>query len=368
MKITARTAAVALSLCLLSMSGAGAQSDYQSVTEIRQSTPERWQETYETQWRTITVDAPIEVPDVERFPVIRIVTRDAVDESLLTGYKQVTGNRNGNLDAIMGTPSHTILNNEKIRQNVSFYNGEIPDVQPENNSLPYTEALGIITDACARLFGNIELSVEQTSILGRVYRFKVVNGQREWLDPVTEKGYYFIILNQGFRGIDYEASTECYDVLGLSNESYMSEPYVCFSLYDADGYLAHFTLRQELDEVYADVPILPFADAKAAIEEEILAGRLRSVDEIKLCYAPYYDPADSSILWLLPVWYVRGAYTRNPSREFTPWLNSDGSVIDSGVETAEVVYQAQLGALMDYNDSSRSRRKAPAILTWDDIH
>ena len=367
MKNLTRTAAALLSLCLLYTGCAAAKGRYQTITELRQSTPQRWQETYETKWRAVTVDAAIEVPDVEQFPVIRIVLQNAVDPALMTGYQKVTENAKGSVSAVKGTMEHTIANNEQIRQWLQFEHGEEPGVQPENNPLSYPEALSIATQECARLFGDVQLSITQTGVLGRVYRFKTVNGQREWLDPVTEKGYYFFVLEQGFRGIDYEACTECYDELRLSHEEYLNTPYACFSLYDANAYTCFFSLRRELDAVYDDVPILPFQDAKAAIETEIRAGHLRSVDEVKLCYAPYYDPGDDSIIWLLPVWYVKGAYTRSPGREFTPWTDNAGAVVDSGVEYREVVFQAQLGTLMEYTDSHATRRKAPKVLTWADV-
>ncbi len=368
MKILTKAMAASLCLFLLAAGSADADSRYQSITDIRQSTPQRWQETYETPWRTVAIDAAIQVPDVEQFPVIRITLRDAAEEALLSGYQRIADNTSGNFSAVKGTMEHTIVNNEAIRQNEAFWGGETPAVQPENNPLTYAEALDIAEGECARLFGDVQLSVEQTSILGRVYRFKTVKGQREWLDPVTEKGYYFFVLHQGFRGIDYEASLECYDALYLSNEDYMNNPYACFSLYDADSYSCFITLRQELDTVADDVPILPFAQAKAAIEQEILAGHLRSVDTVKLCYAPYYDPGDPTLLWLLPVWYVKGAYTRSPGREFTPYTDSTGAIVDSGIPYREVVFQAQLGTLMAYDDSRASRRKVPDILTWDDVN
>lgn len=308
------------------------------------------------------------MPDVEQFPVIRITLRDAADEALLTGYQRIADNTSGNFSAVRGTMEHTIVNNEAIRQNEAFWGGEIPTALPENNPLTYAEALDITESECARLFGDVQLSVEQASLLGRVYRFKIIKGQREWLDPVTEKGYYFFVLHQGFRGIEYEASLECYDVLRLPNEDYMNSPYACFSLYDVDAYSCHITLRQEVDTMADNVPILPFTRAKAAIEQEILAGHLRSVDTVKLCYAPYYDPGDTSLLWLLPVWYVKGAYTRSPSLEFQPFTDSTGAVVDSGVPCREVVFEAQRGTLMAYDDSRATRRKAPDILTWDDVH
>ena len=47
--------------------------------------------------------------------------------------------------------------------------------------------------------------------------------------------------------------------------------------------------------------------------------------------------------------------------------DATGMVADSGVEYMEVVFQAQLGELMDYNDSSRTRRNVPKVVTWNDV-
>ncbi len=369
MKFLARAAAATLSLALAAglAGGAYAKGDYESIGEIRESTPKRWTQTYETKWRTVEIDVPVQVPDVDRFPVIRITAQRPVDASLTTGYQKVTENNPGNFYGYRGEADFPLAGNEWIRYESAFENGAAPDEKPENNPMTYQEALDTACGECARLFGDVELSVEKTILQGRVYRYKTVKHERVWLDPVTEKGNYLIEMKQLFRGIDYQPSVECYGRLRLGNEEAMCPRYVFCNVYSAQDYLLAAFLDREVDLIYDDVPILPFEEAKTAVETEITAGHLRGIDTMELCYAPYYDPDDISTLWLLPVWYAKGPYTRNVKREFTPWLDTDGNVADNGVEYREVVYQAQLGTLMVYDDTRRSRRKLPQVLTWDDV-
>ena len=48
--------------------------------KFRENTPERWTESYETKWRTIQIDAQIDVPDVEKLPVIRVTGASPVND------------------------------------------------------------------------------------------------------------------------------------------------------------------------------------------------------------------------------------------------------------------------------------------------
>ena len=73
------------------------------------------------------------------------------------------------------------------------------------------------------------------------------------------------------------------------------------------------------------------------------------------------------MFWLLPVWYVKGGYTRNVKKEFEPKYGAGGEIVDDGIERAEVVFEAQKGELMDYNDRSAKRRVVPKIVTWNSV-
>ena len=60
---------IAAMLCL---SCAQADQRYCSVSDLREQTPARWTQTYETKWRTIEVDAAIDLPDVQAVPVLQV--------------------------------------------------------------------------------------------------------------------------------------------------------------------------------------------------------------------------------------------------------------------------------------------------------
>jgi len=49
-----------------------AKQEYYHVGELRELTQDGWHQTHETEWRTIRIDADIEIPEVDVFPVIRV--------------------------------------------------------------------------------------------------------------------------------------------------------------------------------------------------------------------------------------------------------------------------------------------------------
>ncbi|MEA4929177.1 MAG: hypothetical protein VB104_10960 [Candidatus Limiplasma sp.] len=361
-----------LLLILLLFNTAMADNQFQSISEIKANTPARWTQTYQTQWRTVDIDTAVEVPDVRQFPIIRVTPCDPIDTQLLTNYAEVPTNEQGTLVALRNGYGVGVGTNEQFKDVQYFYDGAIPDHLPEDNPLTYQGALDIANTELTRLFGSVtsDLSVSETAVFSRYYHFKVKNKEKVWLDPDPNysKGKYWIIFDQKFHDIGFEESIECYNSLRLGKESTFCEAQVLMDITDNSDFSIHSHLYQEVDVVYDDIPILPYEAAKTAIEEEIMAGHLRTIDTMALCYAPYFDPDNSDVFWLLPVWYVKGAYTRNAKRDFAAWVDdATGLVADSGVEYLEVVYQAQLGKLMDYNDASRTRRNVPKVITWNDV-
>ena len=124
-------------------------------------------------------------------------------------------------------------------------------------------------------------------------------------------------------------------------------------------YYVGASLFEETGVVHEDVPILPFEKAKTALESEIEKGLLREVVEMRLCYAPYYDPADQEAFYLLPVWYARGVYANSADKEFTSFTDSGGVEHMDTREYQELVFEAQKGKLMDWDDGRRSRQDVP---------
>ena len=65
---------------------ATASTNMVSITELRQQAENmgRWTQTYEAHGRTIEVDIPIIVPEVEKLPIITVVPYLAVEDQRLT--------------------------------------------------------------------------------------------------------------------------------------------------------------------------------------------------------------------------------------------------------------------------------------------
>ena len=357
---------------VLLLDTASAASDFASISDIKANTPARWTQTYQTQWRAVNIDTAIDVPDVSQFPIIRVTPCDPIDTQLLTNYAEVPTNEQGTLIALRNGYGIGVGTDEQFKDVQYFYDGAIPDLLSEDNPLTYQGALDIANTELARLYGSATnaLSVSESVVFSRYYHFKVKNKEKVWLDPDPNypKGKYWLIFSQKFHGIGYQESTQCYNKLRLGDEDKLCAAQVLMDITDDSDFSINSHLYQEVDVVYDDIPIQPFEAAKAAIEVEIMAGHLRSIDTMALCYAPYFDPDNSGVFWLLPVWYVKGAYTRNAKRDFTAFVDdATGLVADSGVEYLEVVFQAQLGTLMDYNDASRTRRNVPKVVTWNDV-
>ena len=366
-KRTWTMAALAL-VVLFGVNGGTAKAEWQSIKEVQENTPERWTESYETKWRTIQIDAQIDVPDVEKLPVIRVTGASPVNGLKLLPYSEVVYNEVGQLYVISKDGEPEILgNNEDYKNRYYFADGEIPQIQAEDHPLTAQQAIEMLENKLKGLtgYGKDDFVLGPITVYDRVWKYKKTNGERVYTQPISKTGEYCIELYQKFAGVQYQSCRECYDTRG--KEAWPDAAGVSGAIWDADSFKLWATLLQVVDTPYEDVPILSFGDAKKAIETEIEAGHLRNIDKVQLAYAPYLDPQEKDVFWLLPVWYVKGGYTRNVKKEFEPKYGAGGEIVDDGIERAEVVFEAQKGELMDYNDRSAKRRVVPKIVTWDSV-
>lgn len=356
-----------LSLSFLFTSPAFAES-YTSIQQIAETTPERWTETYETEWRTIQVDAEIIVPDVEAFPIVTIQKMPKLSSELLAEYKNVNSNFSFCFDKLKDDYLHV---NEGYKFQVTYGRNEIPLEMPENVKITFDEAKALALSEANRLWGLNEddLLLTSTRISSCVYKYKESNGVKTWGSAVTKQGRFHLSFAQLFHGIEMEDGRSCYLDLSVSRESTMCSPsyFISFSS-NLDNAKVRAILYTEKEVIYDDVPLLPFSAAKEAIEQEIYAGRLRTIDEVKLCYVSYLDPNDAKTIWLLPAWYVVGDYSRDPEEEYKYTYDKyTGEEVDNGLEQLEVIFQAQAGTLIDYTATSNSRRNVISIITWEQI-
>lgn len=341
--------------------------EWLSLPDIREQTPARWTQVYETPWRTVVVDVPIDVPAVAAFPILKVRKMPAVDESLLPDSAVVRRNFPGVLE-LYTDHAEQGLGSNMVYKSIDRYPGpELPEVMAEECTFTPQEALDLAYAQLKSLYGLDESAfrLAETLVFSRIWRYKGTRDFPIYTTAVTQQGSYTIRLRQLLQGIPYEGCWSVYD--DLWHGEWLSEARVSFAYRGADGFKLVAQMWQVEEIVHGDMPLLSFDEARAAFEEEILAGRLRTVETVSLCYAPYADAQDADVCWLLPVWYVRGGYADDPQRTFVSFLNPDGSVADDGVERRELVFEAQRGSLLDADASGDQRQQMKGVITWADI-
>lgn len=339
---------------------ANAQHNYLSIEEIREQTPDHWTQSYETQWRTIEINAPVYVPEVNEFPIIRVVRAPAVDTALLVEDCDVRMNVSGILSVDFGKSRLVLSGQEEHRETIVFSNGEIPAIIAEGSTISAEQATDILLNRIQQMTGhdNSDFRIKSLTIYGPVWKYRLDGDEKIYTESVTTSGNYMIELEQLFHGIPYRACGECSGRLTRDNQ-WLPHASVAGNVQTENRFTLTANLFCETDMPYHDVPILSFSEAKSAIEKEIFAGHLRTVDAIELAYVPYLDPSEEGIFWLLPVWVAKGGYTRDANREFI-------SLDEENLPRSEVVFEAQNGTLMDYSEGGSSRQ-VPEIITWDDV-
>lgn len=352
-------------MAMLMMLSAASAEEWCSMADMCEQTPARWTQTYETKWRTITIDAAIEVPQVDAFPILKVMKMPVVDESLLPADADVRYNLPGRFQFYTGDAEYVMKSNTMFKS-IDYYPGpKLPDVLAEDCSFTPQDTLELAHTQLLRLYDmdGRHFRLDETLVYSRIWQYKGKTSNPTYTKAITDEGSYKVQLRQLLYGIPYFACNGIGD--GYEPGVWLSDARVSVAHRGADGYMVLAMLWQVEEVVYMDVPLLSFAEAKPAFEKEIMAGRLRTVDTIVLGYAPYTDPDDPDVFWLLPVWYVKGGYTTDPKREFTPFYDVDGSIAADGIERSEVVFEAQQGDLIDYMDSRKNRRRVPTIVTWE---
>ncbi len=333
-----------------------------SLPEVRATTPDVWDEIYETPWRTITVHARIEVPDADRFPVL-VVCRTAgfLSDAEQKQYTQYSVQKDGSIDRVRKGTEVVFKAGQWLCDIDEVSTDRWNQVLPDNSDVSFREATESILSEAERICG-----INSDSLLLSKVRLRSRYYKKADYSPQTEYGTWMLTWKELFHGISYDRASDCYGELGIEN---IPNVYAELSGYYTapEDYVITFSLLKEVREETEDLPLYSWEKARAAFEKEISAGHLRSVDEVKLCYIPYEDPTDPSLYWLLPAWICRGMYIEDPTEDPTVWTDEATGETYFVENTKSVVFQANLGEVIDYNNNNKNRRKYPGIIRWADM-
>lgn len=329
----------------------GAHAERLPVRDIREQAPARWTQRYETPWRTVDINAPVCVPEAEALPILRVARTPPVDPAMLGEGCDVRMNESGILSVDFGKSRITLSGQQEHRGREAFSGGEIPERTAQGSAISARQAVELLLKETRRLTtGHGDFALVSLAVEGPVWAYRLSGGEKVYTEQVTDAGDYAVKLEQRFHGIPYRACGMC-DVRRAREESWLFEAAVSGVVRSEDAFTLTVSLLDEIDAPYGDVPALPFDDAKAAIEAEIFAGHVRTVDRVELAYAPYLDPGEAGVFWLLPVWVARCAYAQDAEREFA-------ALDEEHIARADVAVDALRGMLLPCGE-----RLAPESVT-----
>lgn len=339
-KISLYTFVLVLLWIVPTVFSAGAESKYLSVRELRESTPAEWKGTLIGGKKKFecTVDAPIVLPEVDRFPILRVTCQGELPGLEESGY--YIENNDGRITRVKSIPDEAVEAVDIVDE-ISLHEESL-----DEETIQYAER-------------------KARSILQKIWN---LNGTE------LERLGVYISRDQG-SSFDYSSVSFCPVYNGIPYLTCPYSGYVIKNLASQPGNTVYAFWREDIDydgasfciprvtgEYLPDVPLVPFEKIQNALREYIEKGYILRIHEIRLGYVCLNDPeCPGENFYLTPAWIVCGVTNTEPNLPFYP----EDYHMDSRYDSA-FVFDAQTGKLFD--PKARHKEEYDArILTWEDV-
>ena len=360
---------------------------YYTLADIRGQAAEGWKQTYETKWRTVEVDAPILLPEVEKVPVAMVGydLREPMLTAEESGWDSVRLQIGSLILSNDGKAVPRSVGGKKINKNPEQKGDWYGGFAPQNTYVP----LSSITfgEICEMIRG------ELVRFGYDVDTFQIEKPTRLW----SQHWYYYGKKKDALPGhIMLEANQVLYGLPVVAHaldavrdhtngDRRFDEWWETFTLhagYDAyDEQLSHLFISaaKPIEVVADDVPLCPWKMVKATVEEEIGAGRIRKLYEIQLGYALYNEPGSyreanqrgkeppykELRFYIKPVWQVNCLYVNSATDKLRK-LPDDVYDERNTLDYYQLLIDAQTGEWIE-ESNAKNRSEFKGVLSWDDV-
>jgi len=343
-----------------------------------------WHETYQTdRGETVAVDIdPVETPDADAFPVLKVRAADPVSEDVLGEYyakhdedyqNYALNNNSGIFDIGMNIYGFYPKGTEGFHCDfpVQFYAPgaiEWNKAYAENNPLTAAQAYATFDDLVAQYLGDgLAYALVGLNVYGPLRKYNIRTG--EYGDVLGDRGSYEFGAYELFHGIRMTFMvTSCFRtrINGIEREWGLGNSYISANIIDSETYGMQVRRMREIQTVYDDVPLCSFDAVKAAVEPLITAGLVRRIDSVELVYVTYLDRENRDIAWAVPTWAITCAYFETADDgPNTGDLIYEANGYPAGTTYYETLFvNAQTGALIDPMDESDTRSDVPDLIAW----
>jgi hypothetical protein len=397
------TSVLLLALTVLAPFGSLAQTEYMNIAELREQTPTQWVESYKTKWRTVEIDAAINVPSIDMLPIVKVTynapgTGPTAEESgwELAEWRYDSLNLyNASKQAPKSVGGKRVNDNAEPRE--VWYSGFTPD----SKYIPMSDIT--FDEICAMINENLSAFGYDPD------QFEVATPTRLGISHWFLYGYKKDVL-PGLLSLQARHKVKGLPILQhihqavsdhRNGDSRVDEMKTYFELHARyDGYgeklLSVFVnAAKPIETLAEDVPLCPFSTVIAAIEPEINAGHIRKIYEVELGYAVYNEPGvylsrkeplvegrntpeemeegsaqgaaehKAARYYLRPMWQVNCLWVSSPSgklRETASYTMDERNTLDY----RQLLVDAQTGELVQ-ESTAQDRCEFKGFIPWDEV-
>lgn len=342
-----------------------AQGERVSIERIIEEANELggWREEYEAHGRTIAVDIPIVIPQVESVPVVTASTWTASDSQALRALHQTegidlhsgdyagvdkqlfaqlsdggTGDTGASIQiGVDGMVVRVMFNSPedllslhaehhlKIRKQDYFpYQLSVEDAHAENNDMSLASAIEYVGRVLEYYLApeTARFALDFVELADRARRTKSLEDEAYGACvDYYEKGTYFIHFFQSVHGIPVMLPAyDGYENLLENRISYdrfvdWGNPGGLAQVMDKASFWVFFKWMKEESVEKEDLAFLPLSRIIRSIEDEIYRGHIRNVYSLRLGYTIFLNESSPETYTLFPMWVLECDYVESPDEE-----------------------------------------------------
>lgn len=381
-----RTIFFLLFLCVTSSVYAETGFTMEMLKENVRENP-RWIATYEAHGRTIEVDIPIIIPDVDCIPITEVSSyplfesQDFEDTSRFIEFEGRNDERSFEdmkLNATIIVPtlfdsvqiqadspgdkisfSNTKESKEYLKYERSvYYPWELDDfytVYAEENEMSLGEAYDFIEETIDLLYGESDgIAINYIEVRNRARKTNNINDYH--LGDVVDyypSGTYYIHLCQKMNGVPvYAYPFQIFDPYKLAEGKLYDDPYmplnclyITAEVMNRESFFMFITLMKKQSVINEDPYFVPVSTVISAIEKEIEEGRVRNVYALRLGYVCYLSRNSDTLYTLYPTWICECDYAQTAEEAGSTYFEGEG--FHEGSKFALIGINAVTGELFD---------------------
>lgn len=370
-----RKAVILLVILICGVASAQA-AEYCNIAELRQQTPERLTQTYETKWRTVEIDTPVIVPDGDTFPIITVVpdwwTITPTDPQIKVDTDRMLRDAPVNQFTLQKGEMVEINANPDDFKHTHLFAPYVPTDEVLPGAMSVQDAINMI--------GNVLASANMSDLFDFEHP-KEIHGQfipnkdgsvdlsscTVWIEmPFLLHGlpvlhHVGMAAGENLKDGELYVSTECNSAIQPSTGAIR----ITGRMYSESKILAD------------DVPLCSFDRVKENIVQKIEDGLIRKIFSIELGYALYNEPGSKrspgasylqdATFYAVPTWFVQCLYEKNVKKDLPTYDGEDDMGGRNSIKMEWLAFNAQTGEMLSRKKSKVRTADYTDFMTWEEV-